>query len=353
MPRFNLILGSTLSIGVVVAMLAVSAGQARSLPSKAPPASPPHPVRLAHVERGSMSHPIRATGVIRAKNELDLGFLVGGQVAWVGVDVGSNVHRGQPLARIDATQIAADADRARAAAVKARRDLDRVSALEKSGALPQATLDDAQTGDTIANAQQRSAEFALHHGVLLAPDDGVIDARLVDAGEMVSPGQPVIRLSSRSRGAVVRIYLSDRDVLGLDVGRGAVVSLDATPDETLTARVSQIATAASPASGDFEVELRLDAAPSRFKSGMTAKVEVQRVKSVGSAVPITALVPGDTSGASVVAVANGLTHRIPVHVLFFEGSDVALQESLTGVTDVATAGVLALGEGTRVKEAVP
>jgi RND family efflux transporter MFP subunit len=310
-------------------------------------------VRAASVEHRPIAHPIRVTGLVRSKNEIELSFLVGGEVKWVGVDVGTNVRRGQVLARIDETQVAADAARARASADKARRDLDRVAALQKSGALPEASLDDAKTGDAIAVAQKRSADFALRHGVLVAPDDGVIESRLVDAGEVVGPGQTAFRLSGKARGAVVRAALSDRDVVGLEVGRGAVASIDALGDEVFTAKVSQIAAAASAGSGTFEVELRLDSAPKDVRNGMTAKLEIQRILHPGSLIPVAALTPGEAELASVVAIDNGVARRWSVHVSFFEETEVALEESLPGVTRVATEGAPGLTNGLRVKAVVP
>ena len=352
MPRICPIIGTALFLGLGAVAIAVSAVPAHRNPvSKV--AESERIVRTANVEHRPIAHPIRVTGLIRSKNEVELSFLVGGEVTWVGVDVGSSVRRGQVLARIDDTQVSADAARARAAAEKARRDLDRVAALQKSGAIPEASLDDAKTGDAIAVAQKRSADFALRHGVLVAPDDGVIDARLVDSGEVVGLGQPAFRLSGKARGAVVRAALSDRDVVGLEVGRGAVASIDALGDEVFTAKVSQVAAAASPGTGTFEVELRLDNAPVHIRSGMTAKLEIQRILRPGSVVPVAALTPGETELASVVAIDNGIAKRWPVRVLFLEGNEVALEESLSGVQKVATEGAPTLKDGLRVKAVEP
>ncbi len=352
MPRLSPVIGIGLFFGLGVVAIAVSALPAHPGPA-AQAVEPQRLVRVASVEHRAIAHPIRGTGLVRSKNEIELSFLVGGEVTWVGADVGTNVRRGQVLARIDGTQVAADAARARANADKARRDLDRVAALQKSGALPEVSLDDAKTGDAIAVAQKRSADFALRHGVLVAPDDGVIESRLVDPGEVVGPGQPAFRLSGKARGAVVCVALSARDVVGLEVGRGAVASIDALGDEGFTAKVSQIAAAASPGSGTFEVELRLDNAPKEIRNGMTAKLEIQRMLHPGALIPIAALTPGEADVASVVALDNDVARRLPVHVSFFEGTEVALDESLPGVTTVATEGAAALTNGLLVKAVKP
>jgi RND family efflux transporter MFP subunit len=302
--------------------------------------------------RGAISHPIRTTGMTRATKELDLAFLVGGQVTWVGVDVGSSVTRGQVLARIDTTSFAAAAAQAKAATEKADRDLDRARALVRSGSVSTATLDDATTGESVAAAAQREADFALQHGVILAPDDGVIDARHVDPGEVVAVGSPAFRLSGRTQGVVVRVELGDRDVLGLEVGRPARVRLDASPEAPLDAHVSQIASAASPGTGTFAVDVHLDDhAAAAWRTGLTAKVEIERTYHPGAVLPIAALVPGEGSEAFVMTVRDDVASKTPVHVLFFEGESVAVAEPLDGVAQVATEGALSLADGAAVTRA--
>ena len=309
----------------------------------------PRDVRAATIERAPMDHPIHTSGLLRAKKELDLGFLLGGEVTWVGVDVGAHVKKGQVLARIDTTAIAADADRARAAREKAVRDFGRVQTLANSGTLPQNDLDDAKTGTKVADATVRSADFALAHGVIVAPEDGIIDARTADPHEVVAGGQPIFRMSGASQGTIVRVGLTDKDVLGLQLGTVARVTIDARPGDALSAKVTQIASASSPMTGTFEVELRLDDAM-ELGNGLSAKVEIARTAKVASTVPIAALVDGDGSAAFVFVVDGGVAHRRSVHVAFFEKDRAALIEPLGSDTRVATIGAGSLTEGDHVKE---
>jgi RND family efflux transporter MFP subunit len=352
MRRRNVVLGLSSIIAAIGVVLSFSAATKGASKSQNPAGrgsldgrKPPTQVRLAAIGRGPVSHPIHAAGQIRAKSQVDLAFLVGGEVSWVAVDVGSKVRRGQILARLDETQVAADADRAQAAAGQSQRDLERARRLEESGAVAATMLENAQTGHTIASAQARAASFALRHSVLVAPEDGIIDMRLVERGQTVAPGQPAFRLSGKSRGAVMRANLSDRDIVGLGIGRPATVRLDALGDEALSAKVSQIAPAASPGSGTFEVEIRLDHAPADYKNGMTGKIDIERKVDVGSVVPVDALVPGEEDGVSVIAVEDSHARRSPVHVLFFEGERAALKEPLAGASEVATQGAGMLGNG--------
>jgi len=68
-------------------------------------AEPAVAVRLADVTRGPVARPVRGTGVLRLKSEVDLSFKVGGVVAAVLVEEGATVKKGQLLARLDPTEV--------------------------------------------------------------------------------------------------------------------------------------------------------------------------------------------------------------------------------------------------------
>jgi multidrug efflux system membrane fusion protein len=314
------------------------------------PAPPPAPVAVtvATVERGEVARPIRATGVIRAKAEVNLAFLVGGKVTWVGPDVGARVRRGQVLARLDATAYDADVARARLAEQKADRDLARVEALRSTGSLPPREVEDATTGRDVATETLRAATFARAHAVLVAPADGLIEARVVEEGAIVGGGTPVFRLATTRGGSAVRASLTDRDVLDVRVGQRANVTLDAS-SARYDATVSEIATTASPATGTFEVELTLTDASVVLPNGLSVKAQIDRTVTVGALVPIEALVDGEGLSASVWVIASGRPRRVPVHVAFFEAGRAALVEDLSGAEHVATVGASSLLPNSRVE----
>ncbi|HEX7489322.1 MAG TPA: efflux RND transporter periplasmic adaptor subunit, partial [Anaeromyxobacteraceae bacterium] len=197
---------------VAAAALAVACNPSHAQPSSEDGAVP---VRTAAVGRGPVSRPVRAAGTVAAKDERDLSFKVGGVVARVAVREGEEVRRGQVLAALDATELAAGVRQAREGATKARRDRDRARLLRAGGSIALAQAEDAETGAAVAEAALAAAEFNLRHAVLVAPDDGWVDRRLVEPGEVVATGRTVLRVSGRSHGFVVRAALPERDVLGL------------------------------------------------------------------------------------------------------------------------------------------
>jgi multidrug efflux system membrane fusion protein len=313
-------------------------------------------VRTAPVGKGPIDKPIRGTGVVQPKQTMDLSFKLGGVLQSVDADDGQRVKKGQVLARIDPTEVAANVAQAQESLAKAERDAARTRTLHDGRVVTQSDLDNAKTGVSIAKSASVAAGFNLRHTVIVAPADGWIDLRSAEPGEIVSPGRPVLRFSSESQGWLTKVALVDRDALALTNGALAEVTLDAAPAQTLTGKVSNVATAADPRTGTFAVEIALDVRPKvgvdaadhTLRSGLTAKVRFPQKLAAPFVVPIAALSSGDRDRAVVFAADGGVAKRVPVRVAFLDGDRAAIAEGLEGVSSVIISGVADLREGAAI-----
>jgi RND family efflux transporter MFP subunit len=351
MPRPRRPLVVPLVAAAALAASACAPGARAAQPSPDPAVA----VRTAPVEVGPVERPLRAAGMVSAKDEWDLSFQVGGRLAEVAVHDGEPVRRGQVLARLDATELAAGVAQARAALAKAERDRERARALRASEAIARAEADDAETAAEVARARLDAAAFTLRSATLLARDDGWVDRRLAEPGEVVAPGRPVLHVSGRSRGFVVRASLPERDVLGLAPGDAATVRLDAAPGEAaIPGRVSEIARSASRGTGTYPVEIRLDPsrAPRTLLAGLTAKVEITRTVQVAAAVPLAAVLEGDGDRGVVFLADGDRARRVPVRIAFLQGERAVLAAGLDRSARVITEGAARLADGARIR-AVP
>jgi len=253
------------------------------------------------------------------------------------------------LATLDPTELAAGVRQAREGLEKARRDAARLATLADRDVAPRTAAEDARTAEALAEAQLAAADFNLRHATLTAPDDGWVDRRLAEPGEVVAPGRPIVHLSGQGRGFVVRAALADRDVLGLLPGTPARVRLDADPGRPLAGRVTEIARAAGRGTGTYQVEIALPAAGSAgLLSGLTARVEIERRVPASGAVPLSAVVDGDGEQGAVFTIRDGAAHRVPVRIAFLQGERAVLSAGLEGVDRVVTDGAPRLSDGARV-----
>ncbi|MEC3909163.1 efflux RND transporter periplasmic adaptor subunit [Sphingobium sp. CR2-8] len=160
------------------------------------------------------------TGIVAARVQSDLGFRVGGKVIERLVDAGQVVRRGQPLMRIDLTDLAlatrasqGTVEAARARALQTAADEKRYRDLVGAGAVSASAYDQAKAAADLARAQLTAAQAQANvtrnetnYGVLLADADGTVVETLAEPGQVVAAGQTVVRVArSGPREALVQL----------------------------------------------------------------------------------------------------------------------------------------------------
>src|ERR1700746_3626096 len=195
----------TAAIGVLVLTFAVSACK------KEETAAAPNirPVRTVTVEPREAGETVSLTGEIQPRYQADLGFRVDGKILERPVDVGTQVKKGDLLARLDPQQYKQDLEVAKAEVAKADAEMARSQAQEyrqrellKNGHTTQVAYDQAlktfktaQAEADATRARQVQASENLGYTELKADNDGVITAIGADPGQVVSAGQMVVRLA--------------------------------------------------------------------------------------------------------------------------------------------------------------
>lgn len=166
-------------------------------------------VRTAYARALDYQPTVEITGEIKARVQSELSFRTGGQVTERRVDVGAQVHKGDVLARIEDTEQRADVEIARAKLQSANATLlqkkltyDRYAALLETRAIAQATFDQAKEELTTAQgsvdtaqANLSTAEDALSFTELKADADGLITARDIEVGQVISAAQAAFTLA--------------------------------------------------------------------------------------------------------------------------------------------------------------
>ncbi|TCQ06481.1 efflux RND transporter periplasmic adaptor subunit [Sphingomonas sp. PP-CC-3A-396] len=259
------------------------------------------------------------TGVVAARIQSDLGFRVGGKVTQRLVDTGQIVRRGQPLMRIDGTDLSlatrasqGTVDAARAHAEQTGADEKRYRDLVGAGAVSASAYDQAKAAAdaaraqlSAAQAQARVARNETNYTVLLADADGTVVETLAEPGQVVAAGQIVVRVArSGPREALVQLPETLRPRLG-STARARTFD-----GATGSATLRQLADSANAASRTFEARYVLAEATARAPLGSTVTVTLSDPgDAVATEVPLGAL--RDTGhGAGVWIVGAGAQPRI-------------------------------------------
>jgi multidrug resistance efflux pump len=134
-------------------------------------------------------------------------------------------------------------------------------------ALAQARLDNAK-------AQESAAQNALDNYELKAPFDGVVAEINVSINQQVGPETWAVVVIDPSMWFVETSDLTEYEVVNINVGDTAIITVDALPDVEMSGVVEQIALAPKVQAGDviYTVRLRVEEPDPQMKWGMTVEV---------------------------------------------------------------------------------
>lgn len=170
------------------------------------PAQAAEQLAVAPVQYREVAQTYSVDGVLEAARQSTVSAQIAGRVKEINFDVGDSVRKGQVILRIDEREAAqavagsqAQVMQAQAAMQNAKSNYERARQLYAQKFISQAALDKAQADYKIALAQAAASEAGAGQSVLLhgytavvAPYAGVVAARLVELGEMVTVGKPLM-----------------------------------------------------------------------------------------------------------------------------------------------------------------
>lgn len=311
-------------------------------------------VKTADVVQEARVLPISTSGRLTSKAEVSLSFKTPGFIETIFVDEGARVQQGQLLAKLDLAEINAQVQQAEAGFAKAQRDLDRVEALYRDSVATLEQFQDAETALEIATSALEIASFNQTHSEIRAPANGRILRRMAEDNELVNPGQPILTLGSSKEGWVVRVGLSDRDVVKLRLNDTANLHFDAYPSSVFSGNITEVAEAADPMTGTFEVEITITDPAHVLKSGFIARVDLMPSEQEPFyLIPIEAVTEGNGKDAIIYAAERTgdayTARRYPVRIAHILNDEVAIQTGLENIASVVTEGAPYLADGSPIR----
>lgn len=322
-------------------------------------------VQAVSPRRETLARTLSASGGLAAWQEVVIGAETQGlRLVEVAVQVGDRVRRGQLLARLQSDTLTAERAatqavlaEAEAVLAQARLEAERDRALQAGGALSAQQLQQTLTAETTARtrvqalkARLQADEVRLAQTRLLAPDDGLISARLATVGAVAQPGQELFRLIRQGR-IEWRAELSGADMARLSPGT-AVRLTPAGTDTVLEGRVRQIAPTVDPATrqGLVYVDLTPGAAASPVaRPGMLARGEFQLGGSEALTLPQGAVLLREGFSIVMRIEADARVREVKVRTGRRVGDRVEILEGLDAQARVVAQGAGFLGDGDRVK----
>ena len=248
-------------------------------------AEAPRPVMTQTIVPGAAGPRDVYSGEIRARYEADVGFRVGGKLVARLVDAGARVRKGQVLARLDPADAHLAAQAARAQLTSAESDLtlakaerDRHADLLAKRFISQSAFDAKENAYAAAQAklEQARSQSAItanqaDYTTLLADGDGVIISAAAEPGQVLTAGQPVVRLAYAGEREIV-LNAPEGQLARFTPGQAVAISLWSDAGTVFPGRIREIAGGADPVTRTYTVRITALDPPAQAQLGMTANV---------------------------------------------------------------------------------
>jgi len=312
--------------------------------------------------RSEVGRTITASGPLAARREQPVGIAgSGGRVVRVLVDAGSWVRAGQVLAIVDrsvqaqqAAQLAAQVEAARANAALAQSNYERAVALQGRGFVSKAEIDSKKATRDAAYAQVRVAQAQLgatraEIGRLnvVAPAGGLILARNVEVGQVVSPASGALFRLAEGGQMEMRAQISQQDLSSVHVGLGATVTPVGSA-QAVSGRVWQVSPVIDPQSRLGEVRITVPFTAT-MRPGGFAEARISSGSTMAPMLPQSAVLSDDRGNYVYIVNGKNEVERRNVKIGSVDDNGVTIAEGLSGNEAVVLSAGPFLNPGQKVK----
>lgn len=230
-------------------------------------------VKVMNVGEGSenLSSTISYNGTIEADVSIMSSFQVSGNVLNVPVQIGDFVKKNQLIAQIDASVYSSQYEQQRAQERLAKENYERINNVYQKGSIAEIRMLEARSQYEQAQAAVKMTYENVRHTKLYAPMDGYISDKMMDAGDLAQPGQPVVEIVNINSVKAV-LPISDGEINSITKGDSATVSIPALDDKTFIGMVDEVSIQSNQGSPVYTAYVKLNNTDKQIKPGMTCNV---------------------------------------------------------------------------------
>jgi membrane fusion protein, multidrug efflux system len=306
-------------------------------------------VEVAPVERGRIAREVTVSGVVEPIRSVAVNSQLAGALLSVNVEEGDRVRRVSVVARLDDRGLRAQLDAADANFQVAEAAFQRAEQLRDRRVITLPEYERERTAYAAAVSQRDQLRTRIGFATVTAPIAGVVTQKLVERGDIVGNQARLLTIADVSE-MVVRVGVSELDVVALNVGESVRVGLDAYPGQELTGRIRRVFPSADPATRLVPVEVALSGpATTIARPGFLARVTFGVGAREGVLlVPVGAVLP-TTAGPAVFVISDGRAVRRIVETGATSMGRVEIISGLEAGDPVVTVGNNMLRDGSAVR----
>ncbi len=259
---------------LIIAIVAVKASQIFTLIETGKAVQEP-PVTVSSVEVVSYEweSTLTAIGSLEAAKGLEITADLSGRITNILFDAGSEVKAGDLLVEQDTSTEKAQLRAAQSAARLAKSNFDRVEQLYRRQVATQSEFDSVKNTYQSALADADNIKAAIEKKSIRAPFDGRLGIRLVNLGQSISAGDPVVSLQATNQ-MFVNFFLPQQELSDLQTGLTVRLTSDAVPEKVFLGTINAINPEIDTATRSVEIQAILANPEGELLPGMFASLEV-------------------------------------------------------------------------------
>ena len=324
--------------------------------------SKPRSVSIAAVESHNLPIVVNSVGRLVPTREVVLSSQVSGIVQAYSVDTGDAVTANKMVVALDPTDYQLGLSEAKANLLSAsaryaaaKNSFQRAEQLLPEKVITTEVYDKIEAEYKATQAAVSQAEAAvdinqrrLDKTVIKAPFDGLVTSRLVEVGQNINIGEPVMAIADM-QSMRVKIHINEQDYVYLDKDDAITVLVEAYPNASFSGLVDRVGVKADPNTNTFEVEILVANPNLVFKAGLTATVNIT-IDEIEDAIMIPqSCVLFRKNRKEVFVVTDGDKASVrEVKLGRADGSSVRIVKGLTPGDKIVTTGSQYLKDGDRV-----
>lgn len=295
-------------------------------------------VRTVQVELMPFTRTIQVTGSVLSRNDITVPAEEGGPLMDWYVQKGAYVRRGQIIAQIDSSRQRAAYEAALAAYRIADINFEKQRKAYEEQAISELQLKTLEYQRDAAKAQMELALRQLEKTRVIAPVDGILNERFVDAGEMIGPGLPVAHIVDVHQ-LKIAAGVPERYAAELVPGAPVEFSVDAFPGEIFKGQIGFIAASVTSDNRSIPIEIVVNNPGGKLKPLMIAKVHIRlREDKRAIVVPQEVVQLTDMDRRIVFVANNGRAEERIVRIDGSDGKNLRIIEGLKPGDQLITVG---------------
>jgi len=274
---------------------------------------PPVPVTVQTVAPQVLSVVLKALGTAQAREGVTITAQQSGLIEQIHFRDGAAVAMNALLVTLHDDEERAKLHEADAKLADAQRQLERLQSLSSDKAVSRSAIEDKQAAVNIAQAQREVANVALDKRYIRAPFAGVLGAREVSPGALITPGTVITTLDDISL-VRVEFTLPESAATLLSNGMTVAATSAAFAGREFIGRITHIDTRINPDTRSLQVRAEIINAKRELKPGMLLQLRLTRDEAAVTAVPESALI--SLADKHFVLVVNGdnTVHQTEVQI---------------------------------------